>query len=143
CHGTAAESGNPATGIVCAHSRSGPGRTAESGALGAGSRFARSEGAGFGDCAGGAGGSAAGSADCVFRRKEVSRAVFGAQGAGWKARDAGRRHRIYRQSMVGEYADGSARNRETLFIDPAAEVESGAKALREDDGRIAGFRSFV
>ena len=88
--------------------------------------LARSEGAGVGDCAGGAGGSAAGSSDCVFRRKAASGAVFGAEGAGRKARNADRRHRIYRQGVAGEHADGSARDRETLSADPAAEVESGA-----------------
>ena len=44
-------------------------------------------------------------------------------------RDADRRHRIYRQGLAGQYADGSSGDWETLFADPAAEVESGTEAL--------------
>ena len=141
--GTAARSGDPATGNICADSRSGAGRAAESGAMGASSGVGRSEGARFGDCACGAGGSAASSPDCLFRRTALSRAVFGAQGPGRKAHTADRRHRIHRQGVAGEHLDGSTRDRETLFADTPAEVESGAAALREDDRGLAGFRSVV
>src|SRR5208283_5080706 len=128
-YGTAAESGDPAAGIVCADSRSRAGRAAESGALGAGFGVARSQGACFGDCSGGAGGSSACSSYCVFQRKAASGAVFGALGAGREARDADRRNGIYRQGVAREYADRFARDRETLFADSAAEVERGAEAL--------------
>ena len=66
CDGTAVEPCDPAAGIVCADSRSRAGWPAESGAMGAGSGVAWSEGAGFGDCASRSGGSPAGASDCLF-----------------------------------------------------------------------------
>ena len=72
----AAEPGDPAAGIVCADSRSGAGRAAESGALGAGARLARPQGIGFGDCTGGAGGSAARAARLSISTKPGMRSGF-------------------------------------------------------------------
>ena len=69
-------------GLFARIREAGPDGTAESGALGACTWLARSQGAGVGDCADGAGGGAAGSSDCLFRRKAVSGAVFGAEGTG-------------------------------------------------------------
>ena len=60
-----------------------------------------------------------------------------------KARDADRRYRLYWESVAGEYAARVARGRANLSSHPAAEIESGRAALREDGGRVAGVRSAV
>jgi hypothetical protein len=54
-------------GLFARIREAGPGRAAESGALGAGARIAGSEGTGVGNCPGGAGGSAARSSHRLFR----------------------------------------------------------------------------
>ena len=72
--GATAESGDPAAGIVCADSRSWAGWAAESGAMGAGAGLAGSEGAGLGDCAGGAGGRRRGFVRlCISTKSDIRR----------------------------------------------------------------------
>src|SRR6266403_563719 len=96
------------------------------GSMGARAWFAWPEGAGLGHRAGGSGRGAAGAPDCVFNRQAASGAVFGAEGAGRKARDANRRYGIHRQGVAGEYVDGYSRHRKTVSADQAAKVEPSA-----------------
>ncbi len=48
------------------------------------------------------------SADCLLRWRAPYRPAFGSPGARRKARDVDRRDRLHRQSLAGQYADGTA-----------------------------------
>ena len=58
--------------------------------------------------------------------------AFGAPGAFREARHADRRDRLHRQSLAGEYADGSAGDRAHLSADPAAEIEPGDASVSKN-----------